>query len=190
MFEVLLKRENKQEGAVLVTALIVLVVGALLIVPTLSLMTAGINAGRIVEEKTNVFYAADAGVETAILTIRNLPDSVPDGRLNGALDEGEDTDDYEFTISSVNGTVVDIVIKYYAFNNVDYYQINSIADTTAVQATVIRTAGTNLMAFQGALVSSGNISLKKDTTVIDLGISRCIRLLPKHFATCRFCLEV
>ena len=164
MFKRLIRRGNRQKGAILVTALVVLVVGVVLIVPVLSLMAAGINAGRIVEEETDMLYAADAGVETAILTINNLPESVPLGKLNGVLDEGEITDDYAFTISSVNGVPVNVLIQYYDYNE-GFFRISAVADSTAVNATVLRTTGTNLMAFQGALVSSGDITLKKDAIV-------------------------
>ena len=164
MLRMFMKRGNSQKGAVLVTALVILVVGALLIVPVISLLATGINAGRIVEEETDMLYAADAGVETAILTINNLPESVPLGKLNGVLDEGELTDDYAFTISSVNGVLVNVVIQYYEYNE-GFFRISAVADSTAVNATVMRSAGTNLMAFQGALVSSGDITLKKDAIV-------------------------
>jgi cytoskeletal protein CcmA (bactofilin family) len=164
MFGMLLKRKKKQEGAVLITALIVLVVASLLVIPVISLLTAGLNAGRVVEEETDMLYAADAGVETAILTISNLPDSVPYGRLNGITEEGESTDDYQFIISSVNGISVDILIKYYAYDE-GVFKIYAVADSTTVQATVLRSEGNNLMAFQGALVSSGDITLKKDATI-------------------------
>ncbi len=58
---------GNERGNILVYALVLLLVGSLLIVPTVSLMATGIHAGQDNEEQMKENYAADAGVEYAII---------------------------------------------------------------------------------------------------------------------------
>jgi len=57
---------NNETGHVLIVALMVLALGTLIIFPMVSLMVTGLQAGQTVEEKTNIFYAADSGIEYAL----------------------------------------------------------------------------------------------------------------------------
>jgi len=67
-----------QDGNVLIMVLILLVVGGLILTPLLGLMSTGMVAGQVYENKTDELYAADAGVEDAIWKIENdVPDSYP-----------------------------------------------------------------------------------------------------------------
>lgn len=62
---------NESGQGVLLTVLILLMLGALITVPLLNLMGTGLEAGRGVEERTDEFYAADAGVEDALYKLLN-----------------------------------------------------------------------------------------------------------------------
>lgn len=66
-----IKRKLKDEsGQALVMALIMLVLGGLLVVPTLSFMTTNLNATRQIDTANLELYAADAGVEQALWNIQ------------------------------------------------------------------------------------------------------------------------
>jgi hypothetical protein len=64
-----------EEGQALPVVLILLVVGGLIIAPTLNHVSTSLNAGRIVEENVKGIYAAEAGVEDALWKLIN--DSPP-----------------------------------------------------------------------------------------------------------------
>ncbi|GEM_PF-931778 len=153
-------KTKKESGYVLITALVVLAMGAILISPLVSLMVIGLNAGQVVEEKTDMLYAADAGVENAILIIKNLPDSVPEGKLNGLDDDDDGTDDYEFTLSSVNGSAVDVTIEYHSYEEGTevLYIVNAVADNTELKVVVTKTGDdleTSSVLFNNAITTLG-----------------------------------
>ncbi|HEX76733.1 MAG TPA: hypothetical protein G4O12_09185, partial [Dehalococcoidia bacterium] len=61
--------------------LVLMLVGGLLIAPSLSYATTSINAGRVVEKNVNGLYAADAGVEYALWCIEadsKIPKELPE----------------------------------------------------------------------------------------------------------------
>jgi hypothetical protein len=66
------ERFTKDEnGAAMLLAMVLLIVGALIFTPLLGLMTTGLMAGETYEGKTAELYAADAGVEDALWQIKN-----------------------------------------------------------------------------------------------------------------------
>jgi hypothetical protein len=79
------KRPIRDEnGQVLVITLIFLLIGMIILVPTLNLMGTGVTGGRVYEQKIDELYAADAGVEDALWHIRY--DQIED-LLGGGYDE-------------------------------------------------------------------------------------------------------
>ena len=72
-----LKKLKSEAGNVLLTVLVVFAVGAMLIIPVVSLMVGGLKAGQTVEENMGELYAADSGVEYAMYYIMNNPDLLP-----------------------------------------------------------------------------------------------------------------
>jgi len=71
MKKLLGKLVRDEKGQALPAVLILLVVGALTIVPLLSHTTTGLQAGRIQEAEMDWLYAADAGVEDGLWRIKN-----------------------------------------------------------------------------------------------------------------------
>ena len=65
----LIKNQSGQGSLVMV--LVLLVVGTLIIGPLLAYMGTGLKAGQMHEEKTQGYYAADAGIEDAIWELKN-----------------------------------------------------------------------------------------------------------------------
>ena len=61
-----LKWLSKETGEVFIIVLVLLVVGALILVPLLSYMDTGLKSGTVYENKANDFYAADSGVEDGL----------------------------------------------------------------------------------------------------------------------------
>jgi hypothetical protein len=59
-----------EKGQALLITLLFLVIGSLIITPTLNLMGAGIKGGHVYEQKIDEIYAADSGVEDAMWNIR------------------------------------------------------------------------------------------------------------------------
>ena len=97
-----------EKGQALVLTLLLLLIGSLIIAPTLSLMGTGIKSGRVYEQKDDEIYAADAGVEDAMWRIRN-------DTLDDLLGAGYSPYDYFSTYQypynlSVNGKNVTVNI--------------------------------------------------------------------------------
>lgn len=57
---------SKQSGQVLPVVLALMVVGALIALPSLSFVTTSLKAGETIEENVQAMYAADAGIEDAV----------------------------------------------------------------------------------------------------------------------------
>jgi len=68
-----------EKGQALPIVLALLILGGLIIAPSLGLASASLNAGKIVKENVKGVFAADAGVEHAIWCIRNS--TVPPAQL-------------------------------------------------------------------------------------------------------------
>lgn len=96
----MLKRIFKGEsGMALPLALVLLLVGALFVVPALSLLSTTLNANQVVDQSDLELYAADAGIEKAIWHLENDEDfDLPE--------EGSEVEvDFEETLNSKNVSV-------------------------------------------------------------------------------------
>jgi hypothetical protein len=70
--KIAVKRLGRDEkGQVLVLTLLLLLVGSLIVTPTLNFMGTGVKSGRVYEQKNDEIYAADSGVEDALWHVRN-----------------------------------------------------------------------------------------------------------------------
>jgi len=74
-----------EAGRAILLSLLLLATGGLITTPLLGLMTAGLTAGHVCEQKTHELYSSDAGVEYAIWYLQHGgdPDDVPELTLNG-----------------------------------------------------------------------------------------------------------
>jgi hypothetical protein len=104
-----------QKGQLLIATLLLLLIGSLIIVPTLGLMGTGITSGRVYEQKDDEIYAADAGVEDAMWHIRNNDDE-NNPLIKELLGAGYDKYDYSTPYPypynlSVNGKNVAVNIS-------------------------------------------------------------------------------
>jgi len=84
-----------ESGLALPMVLVMLVLGSLVIVPTLNYVTTSLKAGEVIEENVAGLYAADAGIEDALWRMKNdKPSSFP----------------YSYQLTDVNGMPVSVVI--------------------------------------------------------------------------------
>ncbi|MBA7685658.1 hypothetical protein ES703_94083 [subsurface metagenome] len=76
----LIKAIKGEKGQALPIVLVLLLLGGLLVAPSLSYASTSLNVGQIVEKNVKGLYAADAGVEDALWRIENdpPPSSYPD----------------------------------------------------------------------------------------------------------------
>jgi hypothetical protein len=139
--KIIMKRLVRGEkGYVLIAALVVLVVLGLISGPLLSYMVSGLRAGHIFETGAAELYAADAGVQDAVLKIPSL--------CQGG----------HFTIPDVNGKVVDVTVTL--VNNVTgtlTYKITSIAVTDGGGNTAGLNSSTQIEAYISGVTKSSGI---------------------------------
>jgi len=141
------KLRKDEAGYALMWVLVVLILAAIILVPLLVLMTAGLTSSHAHEERMLRFYAADAGVEAAIRQLVNGSETVNPNPfpLN---DSG-----VEVSIVHVGGTA---------------YRITSTAtDNNDGKTTVIKceVSATTWDFFDNAITSRGNVTLQPGGTV-------------------------
>lgn len=128
--KVIKRLRGHESGQALFLALLLLGVGSLVLAPLLSFMGSGLNAGVVVEDKTDELYAADAGVQDAIWKINNLPDSLPPPH---ALEIVGQT--YEYSLWDINNIeVIEVEIELHDMANSGTYRVTSTADETEIVA--------------------------------------------------------
>ena len=85
-----------ESGQAFLLVLVMLVLGSLLIVPSVTLASTSLKTGQMVEENMKGIYAADAGIEDALWRmINDKPASFP----------------YNYEITGINGMSVSVVIE-------------------------------------------------------------------------------
>ncbi len=145
-----------EKGQVFVYILIFLLLGSLIIPPTLSLMQAGIIAGEVIETRTLELYAADSGVDAALLWMKSNPGSLPT--------------DTSVTLPDlmVNGKQVSVTISKYPWLQYTY-QIVSDAKVSGITQTQIETFVQQINLpidfLDNAITSPGNVTLKSGVVV-------------------------
>src|SRR4030042_672636 len=64
---------KRQDGQIVLIALVLLAIGGLMLPPLLSFMGTGIKVTELHEEEMLSLYAADAGIEDALYRLKYLP---------------------------------------------------------------------------------------------------------------------
>jgi hypothetical protein len=100
----LLSYLNRQNGQVLIIALILIALLALMIPPLMSFMSSGLKQGTALEDRTNQLYIADAGIETACKNILagKLNDRDEDGIWDFIDVDGNDYSQWQYTLNNIN----------------------------------------------------------------------------------------
>ncbi len=146
----LLKRILKNErGQALPMALILLVLGGFLVVPTLALTTTNLNANRIVHQNALELYAADAGVADALWRLNNAGLKPP---AQWQLSE------------QLNGGTVNVTLSQ---ESAKLYKIVSTATlpggSTTIEALVM--LGGNPWFFDNAITSANDVTIQPNSTI-------------------------
>ncbi len=137
---------SDESGRILVWTLVMLGIGALLIPTLLTHASANLTATRVTEEGLKELYAANAGVEYALYLLAN-----------------NDWPEEPFGIpTAVNGESITVTVEKVGI----YHMITSTAGGTVIGSDSEYAPQGNLEIFNGALVSSGDISLGHDSTVM------------------------
>jgi len=153
----LIRNEN---GAAMILALILLLIGGLIAAPLLAYMGTGLLAGRVYEGRTAELYAADAGVEDAMWKIQHEAGGLPCNPSSPPKIYNID----------VNDKSVEVSIEYKLIDEQVYYKITSVGTTdsnshTTVESYVEFIPGGELDIFSGALAAQGDIDLKGGSEV-------------------------
>ena len=95
---------SEETGMALIIVLVLLVLGSLMILPTLAHLNTALKTGRMYEEKSDALYTADAGIEDALWRLKY--DS-----LGGEYSEYDFDTAFSFETELLNGTVANINIE-------------------------------------------------------------------------------
>ena len=152
-----------EKGYIMILALLVLVLVGLISGPVLSYMVSGLRAGYIFETGAAELYAADAGVEDAVLKIQNQVDEVK----NLYCGNGNHSWTYPSPLV-VNGKSVGVTIT--GMNNVTYrVESSTSSDSSKTKITAYIIATSIYGDFSGitnnVITSQGDIILKPGTEV-------------------------
>ena len=156
-----------QKGQVLPIVLILLVLGGLLIVPTLNYASTSLKGHQVVESKTLEFYAADSGIEDALHWLIN-------GKQAGAWTWDEVEGSGARITYSINGRDVDVDVELLEEEGSNIYKITSVATSPDGSTTVLSTIWAVQVhegditidgePYEGNLYVDGNITLEDGAT--------------------------
>jgi hypothetical protein len=154
----LLKRVlEKEAGQALPMALILLVLGGLLVVPTLSFMNTNLTANRMVDQANLELYAADAGVENMLWNIQDDPGILPaEGEENKKTINLEDQTINN--MSTVETTITNLGNHIYRITST---ATNPRGHKTKVEAFLECLNFTHLL--EGAITSNGDVTIHNST---------------------------
>ena len=96
---------RNERGQVLPTVLVLLILGALLIIPALDYGSTSLTSSRVTEKKEMELYAADSGVTDAVYWLQE--DGETGGRWN-YVDPVWERDTYELNDRTVDATIEDL----------------------------------------------------------------------------------
>lgn len=141
-------------GHALSMALVLLLMGGLFVVPVLLLVTTSLKANMMAEENTSELYAADAGVEYGVWTLKYDEEFV-------LPVEGETPLPLYLPEPTMNGIAVQVTLSN---EGVDGYKITSAAGGTTIESYVSLTSSLAWL-LDNAVSSPGTVDLKNDSVV-------------------------
>jgi hypothetical protein len=162
--KLLMRMLKNEAGQALPMVLILMVLGGLLVVPMLSFMTTNLNAGRVIEGKTEGIYAADAGIADALWKLGNGVDPFPNGATSYDLKDNG-------TPVTINGMTVTVERLPLDPTKPDLYTLKSTATSTLddkVKAVITAqaVAGSDFSwLFKHAITSAGSVETKKSDVI-------------------------
>jgi len=106
------KLARRQGGAVLISMLVFIAIGAIILAPVLNYIGTGLISGRLFQDKADQIYTADAGIEDGLWQIRNdnLSTVLTSPSAYDRYDYATNWDYHLTTTERVNNYDVDILI--------------------------------------------------------------------------------
>ena len=137
-----------QKGQALPIVLVLLVLGGLVIVPTLRYASTSLKGHEVVERKGDELYAADSGIDYALFKMSNRETTIDDYQLNGKT--------VSVNITDMGG---------------GSYLITSTATTSSSGSnttihTGVSSSGSFAYLFDNAITGNGDIILQPGTSVV------------------------
>jgi hypothetical protein len=145
---------KSESGQVLPIALVLLVLGAFLVIPVISLMTTNLNANRQVDQANLETYAADAGVENIIWEMAQDPGLLPaEGETN---QKTVNIDEQTMNgMSTVTTTITNVGHRFYRVNSIATHPDGH---NTEIEAYINCLNFANLL--KGAITSNGGVEIR------------------------------
>jgi Tfp pilus assembly protein PilX len=141
---------NRQEGFAMLMALILLLVGSLLIAPTLSYMTTGVRFTTVQNKNMHEYYSAEAGFEDAYWEIVTNDLEIAEGAT--------------YTIPSfiLNDKTIDVSITNEGFST---HKVTSVATSSDGSTTTVESYLVYLSFYENAITSNGSVNIQPGSTV-------------------------
>jgi len=138
-----------QKGQVLPIVLILLIIGGLLIVPTLNYASTSLKGYQVTERKAEELYAADSGVEYALIKLSKGETTLANYQLNG---------------KTVSVTITDMGDGSYLITSTA--TTSSSGSSTTIH-TGVSASGSFAFLFDNAITSNGDVTIRgSDTSVV------------------------
>ena len=139
--------KNGEKGVTLLVVLMMMMVGSVLIVPTLNFISTSVQTGEVFEEKLKALYAAEAGVEDALWRMANAePSYFP----------------YPYELTDINGMTVDVLIeKITTIAGVEIGDFGGHAEWLVIEKSIIYDTGTYYYTISITNNGEGNIKIEK-----------------------------
>lgn len=134
-----------QKGQALPIVLVLLVLGGLVIAPTLQHASTSLKGHEVLERKSDELYAADSGIDYALFKMSNGETTINDYQLNGKTVSVNITDmgDGSYLITSTATT-------------------SSSGSSTTIRTGVSASGGSFDYLFDNAITSNGDVDIKGD----------------------------
>ncbi|WP_411814367.1 hypothetical protein [Dehalococcoides mccartyi] len=156
-----------EKGASLAVALIFLAIGAIMIPPLLMLVGSGLKQGAAIENRTDVLYSSDAGVEWVINILKTGGEGVTDSHGNIGLPNPQ-SPTRTYNMSDLNGSAVMVTLTYHDVGS--YYDVVSTASLNGRSITTNATLRYQMSGgsvFDNAITSlDGDVKLTGSSSVI------------------------
>jgi hypothetical protein len=164
MKNIIKQMNRRQSGQVLVIVLIFMIIGALLIPPTLSLSGTVLKSNQKYNENMDLFYAAEAGIADARYKLMTGNSEIPDDVNDPPLIYS--TADAPPEINSINGADITVTIK--CLEREAYsgkFRITSEAEDEDNKHTIKAVYTWKFGLFENAITSCNSINLQPNVIV-------------------------
>ncbi len=149
-----LKRFASDRGITLPIVLVMLLIGALLIIPTMDLLSTGLKSNIIADEADMSLYAADAGIEKALWHIQyDSGFALPEEGESVSVDFTDDANGNTVIVSILNEGILGYKVTSVAAND-----ISRTSTTIITYVTITQTPTSSIFDYAAASLN-GNVDI-------------------------------